>query len=882
MYAVTWQHLRNVAILMDGGPETAIHKSTDAGKTWRKLSNGLPEEDMAKTGLAISPINPDVIYATIELENRTGGFWRSEDGGESWEKRNDYLSSGTGPHYYQEIFASPHKMDLVYQADVFLHYTDDGGKNFVKTEFAAKHTDHHAVAFDPNDANYIIVGNDGGVYESFDGGTNWKFAANLPVTQYYKVSVDYDEPFYNIYGGTQDNSTQGGPSRTKSVSGIANSDWFIALGGDGHQPAADPTNPDIVYAEWQQGNLTRFDRKTGETVYIQPQEAADEPRDRFNWDSPILISPHDSKRLYHASQRVWRSDDRGDSWTPISGDLSRGIDRLTQPIMGRVPSFNAAWDIYAMSKYGTVTSLSESPLVDGLLYAGTDDGLIHVSENGGQDWRMIDDLPGVPDNFFVNDIKADLHDADTVYVIVDDHKSGDFSPYVLKSTNRGRSWSSIAGNLPERYIVWRLVQDHVKQDLLFLGTEFGVYFSVQGGHHWIKLEGGVPTISFRDLAIQKRENDLVGATFGRGFYVLDDYSALREVTTNLLENESRLFPVRNPRWYVPRRPLGCDQPTCKASQGAAFYQAPNPPFGAVFTYYLAEDIRTTREQRVEDEKPLIKAGDDTPYPGWDAIIEEELEDKPSVVLTVRDSDGNIVRHIDGLVTAGFHRVAWDLRYPVMDPWKPADERGMNPWDSSAGVLAAPGSYSVSFGRRIDGTLEDLGQSHSFDVISIREPVIEGMDQDERVASLRGLDETIRAVSGSIAAIDELLVATDAIKEWLMNSTAEHALYDRTQTIEKTAKALRDRLAGNPTREIFNDYGLSSIEYRLFVALFSPTENAFGLTATQRMSLEIAETQFAEVSAELKQLIDQDYEALKQDLDAAGVPWTPGRGVPIAD
>ena len=882
MYAVTWQRLRNVAVLIDGGPETAIQKSTDGGKTWRKLSNGLPTEDMAKTGLAISPINPDVIYATIELEKRTGGFWRSADGGESWEKRNDYLSSGTGPHYYQELFASPHAMDLVYQADVWLHYTDDGGKTFVKTEFANKHPDHHALAFDPNDANYLIVGNDGGIYESFDGGVHWKFAANLPVTQFYKVTVDYDEPFYNIYGGTQDNSTQGGPSRTQNINGIANSDWFIALGGDGHQPAADPTNPDIVYAEWQQGNLTRFDRKTGESVYIQPQAAADEPRDRFNWDSPILISSHDSKRLYFGSQRVWRSDDRGDSWTAISGDLSRGIDRLTQPVMGNVPSFNAAWDIWAMSMYGTVTSLSESPLVDGLLYAGTDDGLIHVSENGGQSWRMIDDLPGVPDFFFVNDIKADLHDPDTVYVIVDDHKSGDFSPYALKSTNRGRSWSSIAGNLPERHIVWRLVQDHVKPELLFLGTEFGVFFSVQGGHHWIKLEGGVPNISFRDLAIQKRENDLVGATFGRGFYVLDDYSALREVTTDVLESESKLFPVRNPRWYVPRRPLGCDTPTCKLAMGAAFFQAPNPPFGAVFTYYLAEDIQTRLEQRREEEKPLIEAGEDTPYPGWDALIDEDREDKPSIVLTVRDGDGNIIRHIEGPVTAGFHRVAWDLRYPITDPWTPADQRSMNPWDTSAGLLSAPGSYSVSFGRRIDGKLEDLGQTQSFDVISIREPVIEGMSQDERVAIMREIDEMIRAVAGSVAAIDELIVATGAIKEWLLNSTADHDLYDRTQSMEKTAKALRDRLAGNPTRGKFNDFGLVTVSRRLEVAQFIPTTNAFGLTATQRQSFEIAKTQFAEIKTELKQLVEQDYEVLKQDLDAAGVPWTPGRGVPVAD
>ncbi len=305
-----------------------------------------------------------------------------------------------------------------------------------------------------------------------------------------------------------------------------------------------------------------------------------------------------------------------------------------------------------MSTYGNVTSLSESPLVEGLLYAGTDDGLIHVSEDGGRNWSSLDKLPGVPDFFFVNDIKADLFNPDTVYVVVDDHKSGDFSPYVLKSTNRGRSWRSIAGDLPERHVVWRLVQDHVNPGLLFLGTEFGVFFSVEGGNQWVKLSGGTPNIPFRDLVIQKRENDLVGATFGRGFYVLDDYSVLRDVNTDMLENETVLFPVRDARWYVPKRPLGCDRDDCRSSQGGAYFVAPNPPFGATFTYYLPEQIRTRQEQRREREKPLEQAGEDTPYPGWDALQTEALEDEPAIVLTVKDADGNVVRRVEGPVTAG--------------------------------------------------------------------------------------------------------------------------------------------------------------------------------------------------------------------------------------
>ena len=880
LYAVTWQHFRNVAALMDGGPETGIHKSTDAGATWRELTEGLPEESMGKIGLAISPIKPDVLYAGIELNRREGAFYRSENGGESWEEMSDYVASGTGPHYYQEVFASPHQFDRVYHMDVYLHYSIDGGKNFIKTKRHDKHVDHHALVFNPDDPNYLMVGTDGGLYESFDLGENWRFVANLPVTQFYKVTVDYDEPFYNVYGGTQDNNTQGGPSRTDNLHGIRNSDWFVIRGGDGHQPAADPTNPDIVYAESQQGNLTRYDRRTGESVYIQPQPGKDEPWDRFNWDSPILISPHDSARLYFASQRVWRSDDRGDSWTAISGDLSRGLDRLQLPMMGRVWSYDSAWDLYAMSKYGTVTSLSESPVVAGLLYAGTDDGLIQVSEDGGQSWRQIDDLPEVPDFFFVNDIKADLFDPDTVYVVVDNHKAGDFNPYVLKSTNRGRNWRSIAGDLPDRHMIWRLVQDHVKPGLLFAGTEFGVFFTVDGGRKWVKLSGGTPIISYRDLVIQKRENDLVAATFGRGFFILDDYTPLRDVTANMLENNSVLFPVRKARWYVPRRPLGCDRNDCAASQAQAFYMAPNPAFGAVFTYYLPEEIRTKQGQRREREKPLEKEGADTPSPAWDKLIDEALEDEPAIVLTVRDSDGNIVRHVEGPVEAGFHRVAWDLRYPLTDPWKPEDED--EPWTDPGGVLAAPGNYTVTFAKRVNGVLEDLGHTQLFEVVSVREPTLEGSKQPDRVEFARRVDELKRAVKGSVSAIEELTEDIDAIQETLARSTAAPALYAEATAIEQQARRLRDDLTTNEDRQKMGDPGPVSIDRRLDVAGWGARTTAHGPTATQSANFEIAEAKFVEVGAALDRLIDQDFAALKRKLDEAQVPWTPGRGVPVTN
>jgi len=874
MYAVSWQRIRNVAVLMDGGPGTGIHKSEDGGETWRELTEGLPEENLGKTGLAISPQDPDVVYATIELANREGGFWRSADGGETWKKRNEYLSSGTGPHYYQELFASPHQFDRVYQMDVQMHVTEDGGETFTNLEHETKHSDHHAMAFDPEDENYLLVGVDGGIYESYDLGESWRFVNNMPITQYYKVAVDYDEPFYNVYGGTQDNNSHGGPSRTDNNVGIRNSDWFITLFGDGHQSAVDPDNPDIVYAQWQQGNLTRFDRKTGESVYIKPQAAAGDPPERYNWDSPILISPHKSSTLYFGTQRVWKSDDYGDSWVAISGDLTRNEERTRQPLMGRTWSFDSPWDLYAMSSFNTITSLSESPLVDGLVYVGTDDGIIQVTEDNGQNWRRIDKLPGVPSRFFVNDIKADLHNPDAVYVVVDDHKSGDFSPYVLKSENRGKSWKSIAGNLPERHVLWRIVQDHEKPGLMFVGTEFGVFFTVNGGGEWTKLKGGAPNIPFRDLVIQTRENDLVGATFGRSFYVLDDYSPLRDVDAGMLKNESVLFPVRKTHWYVPRRPLGCSEAGCAGSQGDGYFIAPNPAFGATFTYYLPEMIQTSQEARREAEKEREKENQDVEFASWDTVLEEQREDEPAIVFTVTNRNGSVVRQIEGPVEAGFHRVSWDLRYPALEAWAPEEER----WFEPAGVLVVPGTFSVSMHKRVDGVLSDLGQRQSFDVVSIREPTLPGSTQEQRVVFETQIDELVRASDGTVKAIDEIVLEIDAVKEVLERSTADASLYEIANAIQQGLTIERDRLYGNETRSNFKDLDEVPLSERIMHARFMPGTNAYGPTPEQRESLQIGRELYDDVRQQLTELVDVGYKGLKDALDEARVPWTPGRGI----
>jgi photosystem II stability/assembly factor-like uncharacterized protein len=665
LYAAAYQRRRHIWSLLAGGPGSGIHKSTNGGETWRRLETGLPKGDMGKIGLAVSPANPDVVYATIEANEKERGLYRSRDRGERWERRNEYISNGTGPHYYQEIVASPHDVDLVYQMDVFLHVTRDGGATFdVLGTGSEKHSDNHALVIDREDPNHLIVGTDASVYESFDEGTTWRQFPNLPVSQFYKLALDTAEPFYDIVGGAQDLGTLLGPSRTNNVEGIRNRDWYVPLGADGYACAFDPEEPNLVYMQTQGGELQRYDRRSHELIGIKPVPAPGEPPERWNWDSPIIVSPHSHTRLYFGSQRLWRSDDQGNSWRSSSGGLTRDRNRYELEMMGRVWSVDALYDNGAMSLYGTITTISESPLVEGLLYVGTDDGLIQVSEDGGDNWRTVEDFPGVPELSFVNDVQASPHDPDTVFAVLDAHKTGDFHPYLFESKDRGRTWRSIAGDLPPGEIVWAVEQDHVEPDLLFVGAELGLYFSPDRGTHWVELTGGVPTISFRDIELQRRDDDLVGATFGRGFYVLDDYAPLRAIAAGALERDAVLFPVRDAWWYVPYVPM---QARGKPSLGSDDFTAPNPPFGAIFTYYLKESPRIAKEIRREVEKKLRESGKDVAFPGWERLAEEALEHGPKVLLTVRDTDGRAMRRIVGPAEAGIHRVNWDLRLPPPDP-----------------------------------------------------------------------------------------------------------------------------------------------------------------------------------------------------------------------
>lgn len=876
LYAATWQHHRTVAAYMGGGPESSIHKSTDGGRTWAQLKTGLPEGNKGKIGLAISPQNPDVIYAAIELNRREGGVWRSDNRGGSWVKGADAVGGGTGPHYYQEIFASPHQFDRLYLVGPTVQKSEDGGKTFSPMAHPNQHGDMHAIMFHPTDPNYIMMGTDGGLYESFDLGATWRYMENLPVTQYYKLALDDAEPFYNIYGGTQDNNTQGGPSRTDNVHGIRTADWYVVLGGDGHQPATEPGNPDILYAQWQQGNLTRVDLTTGESVYIKPQPAAGDPPERYNWDSPILVSSHNPTTLFFGSQRVWRSDNRGDSWTAISTDLTRNEDRMLMPLMDQTWGWDAPWDMYAMSDYNTITSLAESPLEEGLLYAGTDDGLIHVSQNGGKEWRKIEvgNLPGVPKTAFVNDIRADLHDADTVYVALDNHKYGDFSPYLLVSRNRGKSWQSITDGIPDRHLVWRVVQDHEQARLLFAATEFGVFVSFNGGDSWAKFSAGMPTISIRDLQIQRREDDLVAASFGRGFFVLDDYSALRELAGDTLEQEAVLFPTRDADWYFERGVLGA---TRKGSQGDQLYVADNPPFGAVLTYHLAEGFMTAEKQRQEQEKAALKDNKAVEFPGWDSVIDEQRETAPALKLVIKNSDGQVIRRIEAPTKKGFHRVAWDLRHPYSGSVEtPPNWQGLPP----SGFMAIPGQYSAELVLIKDGASRVLDGPVSFAVNRLYEPALKGAPLEEVNAFWTELAQVSGQVSAATYALDDAVEDVEILYKMLAASaTSPGDLESTLHQLRQELYVLEEALSGNQSKGSIGAYDEHRITSWLWHAYGGVSDSTYGPTPAHRQSLDNAKTSFAPVRDRLNSIMNEELPAIRRALNERGAPWGRGQAIP---
>ena len=873
LYAATYDRRRHTWSLLAGGPGSGIHKSTDGGETWRTLSRGLPEGDMGKIGLAVSPASPDVVYATIEAKAEERGFYRSQDRGESWERRNEYISNGTGPHYYQEIVASPTDEDLVYQMDVFLHVTRDGGSTMaILGNGREKHSDNHALWIDPDDGKHLIAGTDGGLYETFDQGTTWRHFGNLPISQFYKLALDNSEPFYNVLGGAQDLGTLLGPSRTTNIEGVSNREWYVPMGADGYDCEFDPHDPDLIYLQWQVGRLHRYDRGSRESIDIQPLPAPGEGPERWNWDSPIAVSSHEPGRLYFGSHRLWRSDDRGDSWTAISGDLTRGTpatrcrsrvgcrasmpSTTTAPCRGtpRSPRFRSLrWFPACSTPVVTMASCSQRGRRE------------YLAPGGG--------LPGADERAFVLDVEAALDDPDRVFVSLDGHKLGDFSPLLFESRDRGRSWRSIAGDLPDGHLVWAIQQDHETPDLLFAGTEFGLFFSPDRGGQWIELSAGVPTISFRDIALQRRDSDLVGATFGRGFYVLDDYSPLRAMAGGL-PADAELYPVRDAWSYVPSVPM---QARGKPSQGSADYTADNPPFGAQITYYLATVPQTARDERRSDEEKLIEAGEDVPFPGWERLAAEGLESAPTVLITIRDAAGHAIRRLESPAEEGLQRSAWDLRLPPPDPVSLEEPGFRPPWaNDPQGPLAPPGVYTAELALRAGGEVRSLSEPQEFQIKPVPATSSDQPDYGAIASFQKRTHEALRRAQGGAEELQRAGVRLAHLRAALIETpSAEPELFGRLDSFAVDLAALAVRLVGDPIRNQLEEPAEPSVLGRLWQVAGGHWQTRQSATGTQQTSLAIAESALEEALGELKVLLEESLGSIEAESKRLVLHGRPG-------
>lgn len=872
LYAAFHQRQRKVFTYIGGGPESALYKSTDAGATWTKLEGGLPGGELGRIGIDVSPVNPDWVYAVVEAREGKGGIYRSTDRGASWSKMSDTYTSG---NYYQELTCDPRNPNRIFITDTYYKVSDDGGKTVRNLGELNKHIDNHCIWINPANTDHIRVGCDGGIYESWDFGKTWEFKHNLPVTQFYKVSTDNGFPFYHIHGGTQDNLSLGGPSRTTSANGIPNSDWYVTSIGDGFETQVDPTNPDIIYAQSQYGGLLRFDRKSGEYLPIQPQAGENEPALRWNWDAPLTISRHQPTRIYIGANKVFRSDDRGNSWRAISPDLSRGEDRNKWPIMGKVWSVDAIAKNGSTDIFGQTTSIAESSLNQDVLWVGTDDGLLWLTRDGGANWTKMDKLPGVPERSYVHQVIASQFDQNTAYVCFNHHRYGDFKPYLLKTTDGGKSWQSMAATLPERGSVYSVAEDHVDRNLLFCGTEFGVFFSPDAGENWVPLKSGLPTVAVRDIEIQRRENDLVLATFGRGFYVLDDYSPLRQVKAGTFDKAAEILPVKDAWMFVPNMPLGLRD---KGHMGSSYYAAANPPVGAVFTYWLKEDIKTLKTKRQEEEKAKADKKETVYYPDLEALRKEDEQPEPYLLFTITDASGDVVRHIKTDASAGLKRMVWDFRYktpaPVTGRYTPGPDQLFG--DAEKGHLAIPGTYSVTISKFEDGELTQIAGPVSFNAKSLNNATLPAADQKaylefcKKAAKLRksvsALNDVYGTLSGRLDHYQQALLDMPAAPKDALKKSYE---------LKKQLSDLGIQLYGDATRARREFEVAPTINDRVGLLQYGMWNTTSAPTKTYEESYRIAVKQFNPLLDALKS-IELELDVLGRQLEQSGAPSTPGR------
>ena len=832
--------------------------------------NGLPTVNIGGMGLAISPVNPDVLYLIMEAAGESSGFYRSVNRGASWDKMGAYASSG---QYYNEIYCDPKDVDKVYSTETVSKVTIDAGKTWTAIGNNQRHVDDHALWIDPSDTKHLYIGGDGGIYESFDEGKNYIFKSNLPVSQFYRVSADNALPFYNVYGGTQDNNSMGGPSRNINKDGVVNADWKVTVGGDGFWVVNDPADENIVFTESQYGNAALWDKKSEESIGIRPVPRKGEKTYRWYWDSPIVISPHQKERIYMAANKVFRSDNRGRSWEVISEDITRNEDRNQFKVMGKYWSIDAVAKDVSTSLWGLIVSLAESKVKKDLLYAGTDDGVIAVTEDGGKNWTRITTFPGIPEYTYVSDILPDKFNENVVYATFNNMLNDDFKPYILKSTDKGKSWTAITNKLPANGTIHTIEQDNVNPNLLFAGSEFGFYFSVDGCNEWIEFKSGLPTIAVRDIALQEREVDAVIGTFGRGIYILDDYSPLRYFKKDMLDKEGFIFPIKDSKMYVQTG--GFD------NQGSTYFKSPNPDFGAIFTYFVKDVPKTAKEIRQEKEKTLFEKGEPIPQPSITDMYAEAKEIKPYLIFTITDESNNIVKRMYKAASKGVNRIAWNFTYESISPVTATkyDPIGaITGRRGGGGIQAMPGTYNVSMAFFAKGETKELTGPVPFVCKPLGLSSFSTTDQKVKYAWLGEASDFSRNMYGTINYTGELVNKVNAVMQAIHQTPAASA------DLMKEAVRINDEL--NNIMFIFNgpeakasQEELPPMDMPLSHRLSEMASASYGtsgdITIIAKEQLDILKSEFPPILARVKKAGD-DLQKLDKQLDSVKAPWTPGR------